>query len=33
MKSAAQQYINFNSTLESVEILEAYTQKPDGRRH
>src|SRR5471032_2155042 len=30
--AAAQRSFHFNRTLEDVEILEAYTEKPDGRR-
>src|SRR5471032_2335228 len=29
---SAQRQFHFNRTLEDVEILEAYTEKPDGRR-
>lgn len=29
---AAQRQFHFNATLEDLEILEAYTEKPDGRR-
>ncbi len=32
IKSAAQQYFHYNATLETIEILEAYTRKPDGRK-
>ncbi|WP_343729737.1 DUF3857 domain-containing protein [Duganella sp.] len=28
----AQPHFHFNRTLENVEVLEAYTEKPDGRR-
>lgn len=30
--SDAQRHFHFNRTLENVEIIEAYTEKPDGRR-
>jgi uncharacterized protein DUF3857 len=32
IKSSAQQYLLYNASLETVEILEAYTQKPDARK-
>ncbi len=32
IKSAAQQYFPYNSVLDNMEILEAYTQKADGRK-
>jgi len=32
IKSSAQQYFQFNASLQNIDVLEAYTQKPDGRR-
>jgi transglutaminase-like putative cysteine protease len=32
IKSAAQQSLNYNHTLESLDVVEAYTQKADGRK-
>src|SRR5262249_46424894 len=32
LKLSAQQYMRYNASLETVEILEAYTQKPDDRK-
>jgi len=32
VKAFAQQSVSYNRSLESMEIVEAYTQKPDGRR-
>jgi len=32
IKSSAQLYFQFNASLETIDVLDAYTQKPDGRR-
>lgn len=32
IKAAAQRSVSYNSTLETLEVLQAYTQKPDGRK-
>ncbi len=32
VKSSAQQYFHFNASLQNIDVLDAYTQKPDGRR-
>lgn len=32
IKTTAQQSLPYNRTLETLEVIEAYTQKPDGRK-
>lgn len=32
IKARAQQSLSYNRTLESLDVVEAYTQKPDGRK-